>query len=267
MNKPYEWNAQDYEQYSDGQLKWALELMGKIDWAGDESVIDLGCGEGKVTLRLAERVPRGRVLGIDSAGSMIERARQKFPKDRHPTLRFRCMDFRDLDFREEFDLAFSNAALHWVKDQRRVLLRVARALRPGGRIVFQMGGAGNASQLLAVLDELITRDPWRPWFADFDFPYGFYHPRDYDAWMTEAGLQPLRNELIPKDMVHNGAGGLTGWIRTTWLPYIDRLPRSEREPFVLALCDAYLQRHPPDGAGCVHVPMVRLEVEAIRPYG
>jgi len=161
-------------------------------------------------------------------------------------------------------VAFSNAALHWVKDQRRVLIRVAKALRPGGRIQFQMGGAGNARLVLAVLDKLVVQERWQQWFTGFDFPYGFYHPRDYDAWLREAGLTSLRNELVPKDMIHNGPEGLAGWIRTTWLPYIDRLPQVEREPFIQALCDEYIERHPPDDAGQVHVPMVRLEVEAVR---
>lgn len=260
----YEWDAHAYERHSEGQLKWAIELMSKIHWAGSEAVIDLGCGDGKVSAHLAERVPRGRVLGIDSASAMIDLARQKFPSERHPNLQFACMDFRDLGFDEEFDLAFSNAALHWVKEQRSVLLRVAQALRPEGRILFQMGGTGNAHQVLAIIEKLIAQKRWRPWFENFEFPYGFYNPRDYDGWAAEAGLTILRNELIPKDMVHHGINGLAGWIRTTWLPYLDRLPLGEREIFTQTLCGEYFRHHPPDDAGRVHVSMVRLEVEAVR---
>ncbi len=245
MISQYKWGAHDYERYSEGQFKWALDLIARLELAGRESVIDLGSGDGKVTARLAESVPHGRVLGIDSAPSMIDLARQKYPSDIYPNLHFCHMDFRDLDYRKEFDVAFSNAALHWVKDQRSVLIRVGRALRPGGRILFQMGGAGNARQILETIDDLTCRDPWKPWFRDFDFPYGFYHPRDYEAYAIEAGLKILRNELISKDMVHNGLKGLAGWIRTTWLPYLDRLPEANRNAFVLALCDEYLRRHPP----------------------
>jgi trans-aconitate methyltransferase len=260
----YEWDAHAYERHSEGQLKWAIELMSKIRWAGSEAVIDLGCGDGKVSAHLAKRVPRGRVLGIDSASAMIDLARQKFPPERHPNLQFACMDFRDLDFNAKFDLAFSNASLHWVKEQRSVLLRVAQALRPAGRIVFQMGGAGNAHQILAIMEKLMAQKRWRPWFQSFEFPYGFYHPRDYDGWAAEAGLTILRNELIPKDMIHHGLNGLAGWIRTTWLPYLDRLPPADREIFIGTLCEEYLRRTPPDAAGRVHVSMVRLEVEAVR---
>ena len=265
MSSHYEWDAQAYERHSEGQLKWALELMGKINWTGIESVIDLGCGDGKVTAELADRVPMGRVLGIDSSPSMIDLARQKFPSHRHPNLHFSCQDFRELEFNGQFDLAFSNAALHWVKDQRRVLIRVAQALRPGGRLLFQLGGAGNARQVIQVLDEMIARDDWMRWFTDFGFPYGFYHPRDYEMWAVEAGLRLLRNELIAKDMVHEGITGLAGWIRTTWMPYLDRLPPADRDVFARTLCEEFLRRHPPDDTGRVHVSMVRLEVAAVRP--
>jgi trans-aconitate methyltransferase len=264
MTSPYQWDARGYEKHSAGQFKWALELIARLQLTGNESVIDLGSGDGKVTAELAGRVPMGRVLGIDSAPSMIELARQKFPPHRHPNLHFACLDFRELESKGEFDLAFSNAALHWVKDQRRVLVRVAQALRTGGRLLFQMGGAGNARPVLEILDEMIACRPWKRWFAGFEFPYGFYHPRDYDAWAAEAGLSLLRNELIAKDMVHEGIDGLAGWIRTTWLPYLDRLPLPDRTAFVRTLCEEYLRRHPPDDAGRVHVAMMRLEVEAVR---
>jgi len=92
MTSRYEWDARAYERHSEGQLKWALELMGKIHWTGKESVIDLGCGDGKVTVRLAGRVPWGRVLGIDSVLPMIDLAVQKYPPSAHFNLAFRQMD-------------------------------------------------------------------------------------------------------------------------------------------------------------------------------
>jgi trans-aconitate methyltransferase len=265
MGMHFQWDAGEYEKHSSGQFKWALELIEKLQLTGGESIIDLGCGDGKVTAELAGRVPVGRVLGIDSSPSMIDLARQKFPSHRYPNLHFACLDFRELESKKEFDLAFSNAALHWVKDQRRVLIRVAQALRAGGRLLFQMGGAGNACQVIQVLDETIARGGWKRWFTDFDFPYGFYHPHDYETWAVEAGLRLLRNELIAKDMVHEGITGLAGWIRTTWMPYLDRLPPADRDVFVRTLCEEFLRRHPPDDAGRVHVSMVRLEVAAVRP--
>nr|MDO8083436.1 hypothetical protein [Candidatus Sigynarchaeum springense] len=84
------------------------------------------------------------------------------------------------------------------------------------------------------------------------------------AWLVDASLKPLRVELLPKDMVQDGAKGLAGWIRTTWLPYIERVPERLRGTFIDALIGDYIERQPPDSEGKVHEPMVRLEVEAMK---
>ena len=124
-----------------------------------------------------------------------------------------------------------------------------------------MGGQGNVVDLIAVLDEMIARAPWGEYFADFSFPYGFYGPEEYTGWLAQGGLVADRLELIPKDMVHKNAAALVGWVRTTWLPYTQRVPEARRESFVEELIESYLAAHPPDSEGRTHVRMVRLEVE------
>ena len=128
-----------------------------------------------------------------------------------------------------------------------------------------MGGRGNAAEVLHVLGEMSGSERWRDSFAGFVFPYGFYRPEEYGVWLREAGLCPLRVELVPKDMRHDGGAGLARWIGSTWLPYVERVPEDRREEFVAEFVRGYLERHPPDGRGRVHVNMVRLEVEAMKP--
>jgi trans-aconitate methyltransferase len=128
-----------------------------------------------------------------------------------------------------------------------------------------MGGRGNAAQMVRAADEVIAAEAWRPYFEDFVFPYAFYGPEEYERWLPEAGLQARRVELLPKDMTHANRAGLAGWIRTTWLPYTQRLPTAAKEKFVSAIADRYLAACPPDADGQTHVAMVRLEVEAARP--
>ena len=263
MPLSYQWDARDYEKNSAGQLEWARELIDKLCLEGHESLIDLGCGDGKVAILLSERLPEGHVTGIDNSRNMIDLAVSKYPD--HPRLSFRHLDVRDLDYDAEFQVAFSNAALHWVRDHRPMLKGVARALAPGGRILFQMGGSGNAGRVIEIFDRLAAKGRWAPYFRDFEFPYGFYGPDDYRIWMPQAGLEPTRIDLIPKDMKHQGAEGLAGWIRTTWLPYLDRVPTGDREALVGELVEAYLKQYPADAEGLVHVDMVRLEVEAVKP--
>lgn len=258
----HSWRPEKYAESSSAQKLWAEELLRKIEIEGCERVLDIGCGDGKVTAKIADLVPRGSVLGIDSSTEMVRFAEGKFPPESHPNLRFMEADARDLEFDEEFDLVVSFATLHWIWDHGPVLGGIRRALKPGGRIFFQFGGRGNAAAPLKIADEMIGEERWRSCFEGFDFRYGFFGPEEYRVWLKEAGLLPLRVELIPKEMVQPNPVALAGWIETTWHPYLERVPEDHRRDFISEIVDRYLCEHPLDGEGRVHVGMMRLEVVA-----
>lgn len=264
-NIGYNWNAQDYAKNSQNQLQWARELIPKLKLQGNEALLDVGCGDGKITAELARCLPKGRAVGVDSSEKMIDLAKKAFPQKDYPNLCFQIMDARKLTFKSEFDVVFSNAALHWIVDQKAVLAGVQRNLKPGGRLLFQMAGKGNAKDILSLINELMVVEPWKGFFDDMTFPYGFYDPEEYIAFMRQAGLLAERVELFPKDMKFNSAEGLAGWVRTTWLPFTDRIPADLRPKFVELIVNRYLEQHPADAAGVVHVGMMRIEVEAHKP--
>jgi trans-aconitate methyltransferase len=169
-----------------------------------------------------------------------------------------------LTFHEEFDIVFSNASLHWVKNHKPVLEGLYRSLKPKGRVFWEMGGKGNAEGVVSVLRDLQKNQKWRHYFSDFEFPYGFHGSHEYSQWLSESGLEPVRVELIPKDMEHDGESGLAGWIRTTWMPFTERIPEDQRDQFIHELVSAYIQQVPLDTHGKAQVAMVRLEVEAMK---
>jgi trans-aconitate 2-methyltransferase len=257
-----DWDAHDYAAHSAAQQEWAGELIARLRLRGDEAVLDIGCGDGRATAVIAERLTDGSVLGVDKSVSMIALARQRFPPAGHANLSFRQMDATRLELSRAFDVAFSTAALHWVDDHEAVLTGVRRSLRPGGRLLFQMGGRGNIAEALPVVDEVVARRRWRGFFDGFTPPYHFYSPEDYTAWLPRAGFRVARAELLPKDMRHADRAAFLGWLRTTWFPYTDRVPAELRDAFLEEVAAAYTAAHPPDDAGVVHVRMVRLEVEA-----
>jgi len=260
----YQWDAEQYAKYSGSQHEWALELIEKLQLQGAEAVLDIGCGHGKVTAAIADNLPKGSVLGIDSSAEMIALARRQFSHYPTKKLSFDHLDVRELDAVNRFDVVFSNAALHWITEHGAMLRRVRQAMKKSARLLFQMGGKGNARDVVAVLDVLQRHRKWASFFLDFKFPYGFYGPDEYERWLAEAGLTPLRMELIEKDMRHKGQDGFTGWINTTWLPYLERIPADRKAAFVRELTEIYLRENPPDAEGRIHVRMVRLEVEATR---
>lgn len=126
-----------------------------------------------------------------------------------------------------------------------------------------MAGKGNAQDVLGILDEMLVEASWKGFFGNFTFPYGFFDIDEYKAFLVEAGLVPERVELLPRDMKLAGAEGLAGWIRTTWLPFTERLSEELRVDFIIVA--RYLEKHPLDEEGNVHVAMMRLEVEVYKP--
>lgn len=256
------WNAEDYANNSSAQLHWARELISKLSLRGYESVLDIGCGDGKISTQLSLIVKNGSVVGIDKSEEMICLAKTKFPSDKYPNLSFLHMDATDIHFPREFDVVFSNATLHWVKNQLAVLHGARACLKAGGKILLQMGGRGNAADIFGAMEAVKQSSQWAPYFGGFTPPYYFYGPEEYQEWLSASGFRGMRVELIPKDMQHQGVKGLMGWLRTTWFPYTDCLPVELRDTFLAEVVAAYTVAHPIDALGNTHVRMVRLEAEA-----
>jgi trans-aconitate methyltransferase len=125
-----------------------------------------------------------------------------------------------------------------------------------------MGGRGNAAEVVKVLESITKGPKWVKFFNEFSFPYGFYGPEEYRSWLKKFGFKIKRVGLLSKDMIHEGKEKFTSWIRTTWLPYTQRVPEPFREEFVKEVVGRYIKKYPPDSDGLIHVQMVRLEVEA-----
>lgn len=149
------WDASDYAQNATAQYVWAQSLLERLALNGDEAILDLGCGDGRITSEIATQ-HAGRVVGIDSSPEMVRLAADRYAAQ--SGLEFWVMDAIALQFDTEFDLIFSNAVLHWVKDHQAVLAGMKRALRAGGRMVLSMGGKGNAAGPLSVMDNLIASE-------------------------------------------------------------------------------------------------------------
>ena len=164
----------------------------------------------------------------------------------------------------KFDLVFSNAALHWVDDHQAILSGAAAVLKPDGRLVVSCGGKGNAHDVFLALRPVMRLERWRDHFRRIPKPYFFYAPNDYKQWLPKSGFRVQHLKLVPKDAAYAGAKGLATWLKTTWIPYVQRVPENLREDFIAAVTARYLATHRPDAGGKVHVRMVRLEIKAVK---
>lgn len=261
-----QWDAHDYSKNSPEQRTWGLELLNKIALSGQERVIDLGCGDGRITAEIASRLPMGSVLGVDKSEDMIRFAAKHFSRERFPNLDFIAQDICSLDYFQEFDLAYSNAVLHWIPDHVHALKAITRGLKAGGRFVAQMGGKGNAAGILNVLETITQSKTWSSFFKDFSPPYTFYDSYEYKLLLQSAGLTTIRIEAIPKRMSHDGEEGLAAWIRTTWLPYTRRIPADLQSTFIHEIVDTYATTQHFDTSAPIYVEMVRLEFEAVKDH-
>jgi trans-aconitate methyltransferase len=259
----YQWNAKNYSKNASAQFGWGMELLQSITLHGDETVLDVGCGDGKVTQVIAESVPHGRVVGMDSSEDMIQFAQETY-RDGAPQLVFQHGDASALSYEHEFDLVFSNACLHWVHDHIAVLKGIARALKPGGRALLQMGGTGNVETVRAAVREVNSEEPWVAYFEDVAPSHFFHGDEEYAEWLSLAGLVPSRLKLMPKEMLHT-PDEFEGWFRATWLPDIQRVPEERREAFIHHCMDVYQKNNTLDEEGKFHTPVVRLEVLAEKP--
>ena len=264
VSQPAKWNAADYAANSVVQQTWARELIAKLKLHGDEQILDVGCGDGKVTAEIVRAAPRGLVVGIDASPQMIAFAKKTFPAKKFPNLKFQGMDARKMKFAQQFDLIFSNAALHWVDDHEKILRGAASVLKSGGLLVVSCGGKGNAQGVFVALRPEMRLKRWRDFFRKMPTPYFFYAPEDYKKWLPRFGFKIEKIKLAPKDATYPGAEGFATWLRTTWIPYVQRVPENLREEFIAAVTQRYIAKHPPDADGKVHVKMVRLEIDAIK---
>lgn len=164
---------QTIKNNSSAQYQWAQELVGKLRLSGRERVLDIGCGDGRVTAAIAADLPQGSITGIDNSPEMIRFAQEQFPPALHHNLTFIHMNARYLEFVEAFDVFFSKAALHWIPYQNPLLSGIARSLCPGGRVLLQMAGKGNAAQIFKALTVTLTNPSWEKYFPGPHLPSVF----------------------------------------------------------------------------------------------
>ncbi len=262
MPEAIRWNPADYAEHSQGQERWAKDLLDLLRLQKNEGVLDIGCGDGRVTAEIAARVSPGEVVGIDSSPEMVAFASARFQL---PNLRFLQADARALPFESQFDVVYSSAVLHWVKEHRPVLYGIAHSLRPGGRCLLQMGGRGNVAAVTDAFERCLRSGRWPGADANFVFPYGFYGPEEYREWLKEAGLAIDDVELVEKNIIHADRSKFTGWLRTAWLPFANRVSEACRREFLEAVTDEYLAENPCSRNGEVHVRAIRLQVQAHKP--
>lgn len=243
--KTYEFDGEKYKAASSPQKEWGQSLISAIKLQGNEIILDLGCGDGRLTEQLALLVPNGKVIGIDASVGMIKTAKQ-IHRD---NLNFLLMDMNDLRFSNAFDVIFSNAALHWVKDHQRLLQNSYEALKTGGSLVWDFGCHGNCSHFLEVIQEKIADSHYIDFFKGFEMPWFMPQKSYYEELIANTGFSHVTITEVNRDRYFSTADDMVKWIdQPCIVPFIECIPAALKNTFRKEVIAEMLEKtQQPDG--------------------
>jgi trans-aconitate 2-methyltransferase len=219
------WDGQSYDRISGPMEALGLAVLERLKLRGDETVLDAGCGSGRITQQLIERLPGGHVIAADASQSMVEAARERLPG-----ADVRQLDLLELELERPVDAILSTATFHWIADHERLFARLRGALAPGGQLVAQCGGEGNIDVLRGHANEVCAREPYAAHFANWQPPWNYAGPDETQRRLLGAGfasaecwLQPApKQPEEPREFLSTIVLG----------PHVQQLPAELREPFM-----------------------------------
>jgi trans-aconitate 2-methyltransferase len=221
-----EWDAASYQRVSVPHEEWAQALMERLPLRGDETVLDAGCGTGRVTRMLVERLPAGRVVAVDGSEAMVGKVREVLrPRDEALVA-----DLTELELAEPADAAVSSAVFHWITDHEALFARMRAALRLGARFEAQCGGKGNIDDFRLLSEEIAAREPYASQLTEFEAPWYYAGPEETEQRLRTAGFDRVKAWLQPWDVVPPDP---REFLRTLILkPYLELLPSELHERFL-----------------------------------
>ena len=187
------WDAESYDRVGGPMTEMAAAVLRRLELRGDETVLDAGCGTGRVSELLLERLPEGRVVAVDADPRMVEIARQNLDG----RAEVHQVDLLELQLDEPVDAIISTATFHWVLDHERLFARLRSVLAPGGQLVAQCGGRGNIAELRRVGDEVAQLPEFAAAFEGWAPPWYYAGPEETEARLVAAGFVDVRAWLEP----------------------------------------------------------------------
>lgn len=242
------WDAKQYEENAAYVVEMAGEVLEWLDPRPGQRILDLGCGDGRLSLSLVEA--GAQVLAVDGSEEMVAAAKER-------GLDARVVQGQSLEFRNEFDAVFSNAALHWMHPHQDMLAGVARALKPGGRFVAQMGGHGCAAPLIVALAATLET---RGLDGNLAMPWFFPTAEEYRGLLEANGFAIKRIELVSNPT--RLPTSIEGWMDTFAHHFLNLLPPEER-PAARDQAIIFLRPAIEDRDGNWTVDFVSLRFEAV----
>lgn len=226
--KPAEWNAQSYHNVSNPHVTWGAAVLARLDLRGDESVMDVGCGTGRLTAELLERLPHGQVIALDRSRNMLEKAEEVLEPRFGDRVTYVEADLNAVepgDVASDLDLVFSTATFHWLPDHARLFRWIHSTLKPRGWLIAQCGGGPNVARLRARMATLDERPEFAPYLKGWAGPWTFENDAVTATQLAEAGFDEIETGLIYAPAVMDNAAAYREFIGTVvFSQHLARLP-------------------------------------------
>jgi trans-aconitate 2-methyltransferase len=230
-----EWNAELYRERSSLQEAMAAEVLGSLRVEGCKNVLDAGCGDGRITAAIAQRLQDASVVGVDASANMIELARRQAK----PRLWFAVADARALPFRDQFDLVVSFNALHWIPEQEVALHSIRDAMRPGGKAHLRLVPIAARKSIETVLEETRCSPRWSGYFQGARDPYLRLTENEYCTLAEQTGFQVDEVRSESKAWDFGTREKFAAWGAVTMVEWTKRLPESLRPTFIEDVLERY----------------------------
>jgi len=242
MNKKDKWNSEYYKEHSDPQEQSALSVLDKIKFKGNESILDIGCGDGKITANIANRIPKGLVIGIDNSPSMIKAAKHYYANI--PNLAFKLQDATNFNFDQKFDYVFSFSTFHWISDQLSALKNIQKALKPNGRVIIQMG-CDEDSPVKRAFEIICSKPKWKSQFEQIKGKYHHKTAQEYQKLLDKAGFTKKNITVFYLTSTYKSFDDLAKWFMG-WIPYCTGLSEEKSLAFAKEIIkNIYEQQNQP----------------------
>lgn len=223
-----EWNASSYHLVANPHVDWGKTVLTRLPLRGDETVIDAGCGTGRLTGLLLDRLPEGHVIAVDQSANMLDRAAEHLQPRFGDRVSFERHDLVEMPFDQKADAIFSTATFHWIPDHARLFATLHRALKPGGWLVAQCGGARNIQTVNARAMELLHQPPFAGHTGDWNGPWRFADAPETEMLLGQAGFTNAAAHILDAPVVLNGEAEYREFLQTVVLgSHLDRIPTDD----------------------------------------
>jgi len=243
----HEWDASAYHRLSGPQLSWGKKVLARVKLRGDETLLDAGCGTGRLTADLLEALPQGRVIAVDLSQNMLGTAREHLAPRFGGRVLWVNADLQALPFKRAFDGIFSTASFHWVLDHDKLFRSLYGALRPGGWLRAQCGGGPNLERLRRRMAALAASAKYAQFLSGFAEPWTYSDAETAAERLRRAGFVNVETGLEPALTVFDDAAKFSEFVRTVILHrHLERIPAAGlRDEFVEDLTQQAAQDDPP----------------------